>query len=110
MSPIAGDHSKIRVVKHDEASNLRACPYIRLCRLMVLCFPLDYQTMEFFKAAVAPFGRLLVWHEGANKTKTFLDCLVLILERVPHSFVVSQDTVLGGNGRSWAAPIFIIGG
>ena len=90
MSPIAfGDQSIIRVVKYDDASNLRASPYIRFCRLMVLCFPLDYQTMEFLKAAIAPFGRLLVWHEGANKTKTFLDCLVLSLERVPHSFVVS---------------------
>ena len=90
VSSIAfGDHGVVRVIKHDEALNLRACPYIRHCQLMVLCFPLDYQTMEFFKAAVAPFGRLLVWQEGANKTKTFLDCLVISPERIPHSFVVS---------------------
>jgi len=77
---------------------------------MVLCFPLDYQTMEFFKAAVAPFGRLLVWQEGANKTKTFLDCLVISPERIPHSFVVSQGSVLGGNGHSWTAMVYLIGG
>ena len=64
----------------------------------------------FFKAAVAPFGRLLTWHEGPNKTKSFLDCLVLTPEHVPHSFIVSQGSVLGGNGRSWFAPVYIIGG
>ena len=83
-----------------------------------------YQTLSFdgallppglsnngvFKAVVAPFGRLLVWHEGANKTKTFLECLVISPERIPHSFVVSQGSVLDGNGRSWTAPVFVIGG
>lgn len=67
---------EIRVVKHDEARNFKACPYIRTCRVLILGFPLDYQTMEFFKAA-APFGRLLSWHEGQNKSKSILDCLVL---------------------------------
>jgi hypothetical protein len=111
QSPIAfGDQSVVRVVKHDEALNLRACPYIRLCRLMVVCFPLDYQTLDFFKAAVATFGRLLVCHEGTKKTKSFLDCLVLSPERIPHSFIVPQGSVLGGNGRSWTAPVYIIGG
>ncbi|CAL5065434.1 unnamed protein product [Urochloa decumbens] len=103
-------NSNIRVMKHDEARNMRACNYIRFCRLLVLAFPLDYQTMEFFKAAVAPFGRLITWYEGTNKSKTFLDCLVLTPDRIPHSFVVSQGTVLGGNGRSLTAPVYIIGG
>jgi len=77
---------------------------------MVLCFPLDYQTLDFYKAAVAPFCRLLAWHESPNKTKSFLDCLVLVPERVPHSFVVSQGSILGGSGHSWSAPVYIIGG
>jgi hypothetical protein len=66
--------------------------------------------MDFFRAAVAPFGRWLTWHEGTNKTKSYLDCLVLSPERIPHSFVVSQGSILGGNGRSWSAPVYIIGG
>ncbi|KAG2628337.1 hypothetical protein PVAP13_3KG376762, partial [Panicum virgatum] len=110
-SPIQFDANiTIRVVKHDEATNLQACPYTRICRLMVLCFPLDYQTLDFYKAAVAPFCRLLAWHESPNKTKSFLDCLVLVPERVPHSFVVSQGSILGGSGCSWSAPVYIIGG
>jgi len=110
-SPIQFDANiTIRVVKHDEATNLQACPYTCICRLMVLCFPLDYQTLDFYEAAVAPFCRLLAWHESPNKTKSFLDCLVLVPERVPHSFVVSQGSILGGSGRSWSAPVYIIGG
>jgi len=42
------DNINIRVIKHDEATNLRACPCTRICCLMVLCFPLDYQTLDFF--------------------------------------------------------------
>ena len=52
----------------------------------------------------------LAWHESPNKTKSFLDYLVLVPERVPHSFVVSQGSILGGSGRSWSAPVYIIGG
>ncbi|CAN6300043.1 unnamed protein product [Urochloa humidicola] len=104
------NNTTIRVLKHDEALNLRACNYTRLCRLMILAFPLDYQTMDFFKAAVAPFGRLITWYEGPNKSKTYIDCLVLSPARIPRSVVVSQGSLLGGNGRSWTAPVFIIGG
>ncbi|CAN6196796.1 unnamed protein product [Urochloa humidicola] len=111
LSPIPFfNNSTIRVIKHDEARNQRACNYTRLCRLMVLAFPLDYQTMDFFKAAVAPFGRLITWYESPNKSKTILDCLVLSPHRIPRSMVVSQGSLLGGNGRSWTAPVYIIGG
>lgn len=92
------NNSEIRVVKHDEARNFRACPYIRVCRVLILGFPLDYQTMEFFKAAVAAFGHLLSWHEGPNKSKSILDCLVLTTERIPRSIIVSRGSVMGGNG------------
>ncbi|CAO2208316.1 unnamed protein product [Urochloa humidicola] len=94
------NNSLIRVIKHDEARNLRACNYSRICRLMVLAFPLDYQTIEFFKAAVAPFGCLITWYESPNKSKSFIDCLVLSPERIPRSMIVSQGSLLGGNGRS----------
>lgn len=104
------NNSQIRVVKHDEARKHRTCPYIRFCRVMILAFPLDYQTMYFFKAAVAPFGRLISWHEGPNKSKSLLDCLVLTPERIPCSIVVSQGSQLGGNGQYWTASVYIIGG
>ena len=67
-SPIKFDQWLITVQKHDEARNLRACPYIRESWVMFLGFPLDYQLPEFVRAAVAPFGCLLNWLEGPNKS------------------------------------------
>lgn len=66
---------QIRVQKHDEARN--------------------------FRAVVAPFGHLVQWFEGPNKSRVLVRCLVLTFERVPRSVVVSQGSLLGGNGRSW---------
>lgn len=76
----------------------------------VLGFPLDYQTADYIKAAVAPFGRLLHWFEGPNKSRILAQCLVINPERVPHSVVVSRGTVLGGNGHSFSVPVYILDG
>lgn len=65
---------------------------------------------EFVDAAVAPFGRRLHWHQGSNKSRTLVRCLVLAPERVPRSLVISQGTTLGGNGRSWTVPTYILRG
>lgn len=62
---------------------------------MFLAFPLDYQTLGFIKAVVAPFGDLLHWFEGPNKSRILTQCLVLTQDRVPRSVVVSQGTTLG---------------
>jgi len=67
----------LRVRKHDEVGNLRAFPYTRECWVMSLGFPLDYQSQDFIKAAVAAFGRLLRWFEGPNKSRVLVQCLVL---------------------------------
>ena len=77
---------------------------------MFLAFLLDYHNLTFIKAAVAPFGRLLNWFEGPNKSLVPAHCLVLTPERVPHSVVISHGTVLGGNGRSWSVLVFILDG
>ena len=77
---------------------------------MFLGFPLDYQLPEFVRAAVAPFGRLLNWLEGPNKSRVLAKCLLLSPERVPRSLVISQGTLIGGAGRSWSVPVFIING
>ncbi|CAL4989039.1 unnamed protein product [Urochloa decumbens] len=109
-SPIPFAQGNLVVQKHDEARNLRACPYIRQCWIMFLAFPLDYQMMDFVRAAIAPFGRLLNWVPGPNKSRILTNCLVLSPERVPRSVVISQGSVLGGNGRSWSLPVYILGG
>lgn len=60
ISPFAFDGiSTLRVVKHDEADNLRACPYTRESWIMFLMFLLDYQNEGFLEATIAPFGRML---------------------------------------------------
>ena len=109
-SPIPFGHGLLRVHKHDEALNLRACNYTRQCWIMFLGFPLDYHLPDYVKAAVAPFGRLLHWYEGPNKSRVLTQCLVLTPERVPRSLIVSQGTTLGGAGRSWSVPVFILDG
>jgi hypothetical protein len=76
---------------------------------MFLSFPLDCQREEFIIAAVAPFGRKLHWHQGPNKSRTLVRCLILAPERILRSVVISQGTALGGNGRSWSVPTFILG-
>ncbi|CAN6216800.1 unnamed protein product [Urochloa humidicola] len=98
------------VQKHDEARNLRVCNYIRQCWVMFLAFPLDYQNLDFVKAAVAPVGRLLHWFDGPNKSRILTQCLVISPDRIPHSVVISQGSVLGGIGRSWSVPVFILDG
>jgi hypothetical protein len=45
---------------------------------MFLGFPLDFQSMDFIKASVAPFGRLLRWYEGPNKSKDSGQIFVVI--------------------------------
>lgn len=53
---------------------------------------------------------MITWHEGQIKSKTLLDCLVLSPERIPHSIVISRGTQIRGNGHSWTASVYIIGG
>lgn len=92
-SPIPFAHGHIIVERHDEARNFRVCNYTRQCWIMLLGFPLDYQTADFLKAVVAPFGRLLHWYEGPNKSRVLAQCLIL-----------------GGNGQSWSAACYIMNG
>ncbi|TVU17546.1 hypothetical protein EJB05_33589, partial [Eragrostis curvula] len=112
LSPIPfGPLHQITVVQHDRGFNLKACNYIRECTIMFLAFPLDYQSMDYIKAAVAPFGRLLFWDStDNNKSRVLVRVLVLSPDRIPRSLIVSQGTMLGGQGRSWTVPVYILDG
>ena len=99
-SPIDSEFGVNSVVKHDEALNLKSCPYIHESFIMFLGFPLDYQSHDFIKALVAPFGRLIRWFEGPNKSRVLAQCLLLSPDRVPRSVVISQGTLMGGSGHS----------
>ena len=80
-SPIQFGQRLLHVQKHDEARNLRACPYIREGWIMFLGFPLDYQLPKFVREPISPFGRLLNWLEGPNKSRVLVKCLLLSPER-----------------------------
>jgi hypothetical protein len=109
-SPINFGQWVVTIRKHDEARNFCTCNYIRECWVMFLGFPLDYQSVEFVKASVSPFGRLLRWYEGPNKSRILTKCLILSPDRVPHSVVVSHGSQLGVTGRSWSVTVFMLNG
>lgn len=105
-----GQHHVVRVVNHDEGINARDCPYTRLIWVMFLAFPLDFQKDLYVHAAVAPYGRLLDWFTDHNKSWLLARVLVINQDQVPRSLVVSRGTTLGGNGRSWSVPVYILNG
>jgi hypothetical protein len=79
--------------------------------VMMLSFPLDYQTDHYVNKAVSLFGKLLIWHRPRVKkscvlVKVFINEVAL----VPRSLVVKRISVLGGIGRSWTVPIYILNG
>lgn len=105
-----GNNHTVRLVKHDEGINHRSCTYIRVCWLIFLAFPLDFQKDLYIRAAVAPYGRLLEWYRDENKSRILVQCLLLSPDRVPRSLTVSRGTIIGGMGRSWAVPVYILDG
>lgn len=62
------------------------------------------------QAAVAPFGRMLDWRQSRNKSVSLVRCMLIDPTRVPRSVVVARGTMIGGNGRSWLVPTYILGG
>lgn len=109
-SPYHFQHLEIRVAKHDESINARSCTYLHNCWLMFLAFSLDFQKDLYIRAAVAPFGRLLEWYRDANKSRILVKALILSQDRVPQSLVISRGTIIGGMGRSWSVPVYILNG
>lgn len=77
---------------------------------MFLEFPLDFQKDLYVRAAVAPYGRLLEWYQDANRSRILVQALILSPNRVPRSLVVSRGMMIGGMGRSWSVPVYILNG
>jgi hypothetical protein len=85
--------------------------YLHPCLLVdVLGLPLDFQKDVYIRAAVAPYGRLLQWYIDDNKSRILSQVLLLSPDRVPRSLIVSRGTMIGGMGRSWAVPVYILNG
>jgi hypothetical protein len=105
-----GQNHVVTVVKHDEGFNSRSCTYTRVYWIMFLAFPLDFQKDLFIHAAVAPYGRLLEWYRDSNRSRILAQVLLLSPDRVPRSLIVSRGTMIGGAGRSWTVPVYILNG
>lgn len=105
-----GQNHVVSVVNHDEGINARDVVYTRLVWIMFLAFPLDFQNDVYMRAAVAPYGRLLAWYTDENKSRILVRALILSPDRIPRSLVVSRGTLMGGQGRSWVVPVYILNG
>jgi hypothetical protein len=58
------DGIRVRFIRHDYGLNRRSKPYTRFGWIMILGFPLDYRALNFIDQAVAPFGKLISWHNN----------------------------------------------
>jgi hypothetical protein len=62
----------ITFVKHNEAKNMRLTSFGRAVWILLLGFPLDYQTTSYLCSAVEDFGFLLVWDNPRGNNKFVL--------------------------------------
>lgn len=94
-------HHSLRLIKHDEAHNLRNCNFNRICWILFLGFPLDYQSPQFIISVVAPYGKVLQYQDNGNfKSRVLVKVLAVDVSQIPRSLLVTRSTELGGNRRS----------
>ncbi|KAM0929355.1 hypothetical protein ACQ4PT_001463 [Festuca glaucescens] len=92
------DDYTFSLVKHDEGPDMRqpVCEYEAW--VMMLSFPLDYQTNHYVNKAVYLFGKLLIWHRPrVKKSRVLVKVFINEVALVPRSLVVKRISVLGGN-------------
>jgi len=100
---------EIFVEEHDSGLNLRACPFSRICWVMFLCFPQDYQTKGYIEQAVNHFGTVLTWTNNTNcKSRVLVRCSVLHISKIPRSVIVCRPATVGGAGHSWTVAVFVL--
>jgi hypothetical protein len=98
------------VVRHDEGLNMRSPMFEREAWVLMLNFPLDYQTNYYVNKAVSLFGRMDLWHNPRrDMTKVLVKVLIRSMRLVPFSLVVSRvANVFGALGRSWSIPVYVL--
>jgi hypothetical protein len=75
---------------------------------MFLAFSLDFQKDTYVNAIVAPYGHVLTWYTIDNKSRLLARVILPSLNRVPHSLIISRGSLMGGLGRSWVVPVYIL--
>ena len=103
------DLSEFSLVRHNESPNMRHPIIERDAWVMLLAFPLDYQTQHYVIKAVSTFGHLLAWHRpGVNKSRVLVRVLIKEVAKVPFTIVLERFTGIGGLGQSWSIPVYIL--
>jgi hypothetical protein len=96
----------ITFVKHDAAKNMRLTTFGREIWMLLLGFPLDYQTTSYIYSDVEDFGLLSVWDNPCGNNKFVLVKVHIVDPKfVPKHIVVHQ---LGGRRHSWTMPVFML--
>jgi hypothetical protein len=100
------------VVRHDEGLNMRLPVFEREAWVLMLNFPLDYQTNYYVNKAVSLFGKLELWHNPrVDMTRVLVKVLIKSVSLVPFSLVVTRAANLFGVlGRSWSVPVYVLHG
>ncbi|KAM0890836.1 hypothetical protein ACQ4PT_026776 [Festuca glaucescens] len=100
------------VVRHDEGLNMRSPVFEREAWVLMLNFPLDYQTNYYVNKAVSLFGKIELWHNPRlDMTRVLVKVLIKSLRLVPFSLVVTRGAnQFGVLGRSWSVPIYVLHG
>ena len=102
----ADEITTVTFVRHDQAKNMRLSSFGRETWILLLGFPLDYQTSFYINRAVEDFRLLSVWHHPRDNMKYVLAKVWIVHPKfVPKSMVVTQ---LGGAQHSWTVPIFML--
>jgi hypothetical protein len=102
------DGVDVTFISQDRALNRRVMNYTRYGWLMLLEYPLDYRSLEYIDQALAPFAKMVTWHNnGRSLGYVLVKCLYNGAESVPRSLVLRQGDK-NGTGWSWTVPVFIL--
>ena len=105
------EHSNFYLLRHDEGPNMHRPVIERDAWVMLLGFPLNYQTEHYIIKAVSCFGRCMYWHRpGHRKSRLLVRVLINELDLVPFSLVVKRFTDISGLGTSWTVPVYVLNG
>jgi hypothetical protein len=100
------DITTVTFVRHNEAKNMRITSFGRSIWLLLLGFPLDYQTTSYISSAVEDFGLLVVWDNPRGNNKFVLVKVHIVHPKfVPKSIVMHE---LGGSRFSWTVPVIML--
>jgi hypothetical protein len=96
----------VTFVKHNETKNMRLASFGRPIWLLLLGFPLDYQTTSYISSVVEDFGLLVVLDNPRGNNKFVLVKVHIVHPKfVPKTLVVHE---LGGARHSWSVPVIML--